>query len=261
MSAGTRARLAELIADEDMDLAEANLLIAAEASPGLDAAAALAEIDGAGGRRPRRGRGARAARAAASGATARTTTTPATRSSTRCSCGGRGLPIALATLTLAVARRVGHPMAGIGLPGHFVVADLSGPEPVHLDPFDDWRTLSTADLARIVREITGLELRPAFLAPVPARAILARTLANLRASYLRRRMLEDALWTVEVGLMVTPDDAELSQETVALLAGLGRYDEAEDAGEALLAAWPPDDARAAVEAQLAAVRDLQRRMN
>ena len=49
---------------------------------------------------------------------------------------------------------------------------------------------------------------------------------------------------------------------MALLAGLGRYDEAEDAGEALLAAWPPDDAGgAAVEAQLAAVRDLQRRMN
>jgi hypothetical protein len=74
-------------------------------------------------------------------------------------------------------------------------------------------------------------------------------------------MLEDALWTVELGLVVTPKDAELCQETVALLAGLGRYDEAEDAGEALLAAWPADDARAAVEAQLAAVRDLRRRMN
>ena len=260
MSAATRARLAELIADEDMDLAEANLLIAAEASPDLDAAAALAEIDGL----------AAAARAEGVVPVLRRRgfrgdgedyDDPRNSFLDQVLLRGRGLPIALATLTLAVARRVGHPMAGIGLPGHFVVADLSGPDPVHLDPFDDWRTLSTADIARIVREITGLELRPAFLAPVSARAILARTLANLRASYLRRRMLEDALWTVEVGLMVTPDDAELSQETVALLAGLGRYEEAEDAGEALLAAWPPDDARAAVEAQLAAVRDLQRRMN
>ena len=260
MSVATRARLAELVAAEDMDLAEANLLIAAEASPRLDAAAALAEVD------------------ALAGAARTEGVVPALRDRGFRGDGDdydnprnsfldqvlrrrRGLPIALATLTLAVARRVGHPMAGVGMPGHFVVADLSGLEPVHLDPFDGWRSLSTADLERIVREITGLALRAEFLAPVSARAILARTLANLRASYLRRRMLEDALWTVEVGLIVAPGDAELSRESVALLAGLGRYDEAEEAGEALLASWPPDEARAAVEAQLAAVRDLRRRMN
>jgi regulator of sirC expression with transglutaminase-like and TPR domain len=260
VSATTRARLAELLAADDMDLAEANLLIAAEASPGLDAAGALAEVATL----------ADAARAEG--------VVPALRD--RGFRGDdedyddprnsfldqvlrrrRGLPIALATLTLAVARRVGHPMAGVGMPGHFVVADLSGREPLHLDPFDGWRALSAADLARIVHDVTGLALRPEFLAPVTARAILARTLTNLRSSYLRRRRLEDALWTVELGLVVAPGDAELSRERMALLAGVGRYAEAEEAGEALLAAWPPDDARAAVEAQLAAVRDMRRRMN
>jgi regulator of sirC expression with transglutaminase-like and TPR domain len=260
VSAATRARLAELVAAEDMDLAEANLLIAAEASPRLDAAAVLAEVDALAG--AARDRGVVAAlRDRGFRGDGDDYDDPRNSFLDQVLRRRRGLPIALATLTLAVARRVGHPMAGIGMPGHFVVADLSGPEPVHLDPFDGWRGLSTEDLARIVRETTGLGLRAEFLAPVSARAILARTLANLRASYLRRRMLEDALWTVELGLVVTPDDAELCQETVALLAGLGRYDEAEEAGEALLAAWPPDDARAAVEAQLAAVRDLQRRMN
>ena len=155
MSAATRARLAELVAAGDMDLAEANLLIAAEASPRLDAAAVLAEVD------------------ALADAARDQGVVPALRDRGFRGDGDdyddprnsfldqvlrrrRGLPIALATLTLAVARRVGHPMAGIGMPGHFVVADLSGSEPVHLDPFDGWRALSTEDLARIVRETTGL---------------------------------------------------------------------------------------------------------
>ena len=63
--------------------------------------------------------------------------------------------------------------------------------------------------------------------------------------------------------MVTPGDADLLPgDRRRSLAGLGRYDEAEDAGEALLAGRPPGRRpRRAVEAQLAAVRDLQRRMN
>ena len=114
----------------------------------------------------------------------------------------RGLPIALATLTLAVARRAGAPMAGIGMPGHFVVAELARGEPEYLDPFDRWERRSVADLAAIVRRTSGLEMRPEFLAPADDRAILARTLANLRGSYLRRRRLRDALWTIELGLLV-----------------------------------------------------------
>ena len=85
LSSATRARLAGLIAAADIDPAEANLLIAAEASPGLDVAAALAEVDGLAGRGPRAGGGARAAQPRACAATPRTTTTRATRSWTRCS--------------------------------------------------------------------------------------------------------------------------------------------------------------------------------
>ena len=45
MSSATRARLAAMLADEPFDLAEANLLISAEASAGLDVGAALARVD------------------------------------------------------------------------------------------------------------------------------------------------------------------------------------------------------------------------
>ena len=130
----------------------------------------------------------------------------------------RGLPIALAALTLAVARRTGTAMEGIGLPGHFVVADMTGPATEYLDPFDGWAPRSLDELAAIVRRTSGLEMRAEYLAPAGDRAILARTLANLRGSYLRRRLLRDALWTVELGLMVAPGDPALETQAIGLLA-------------------------------------------
>lgn len=260
MSAATRARLARMLEDEAIELAEANLLIAAEGSPGIDADSALAHVEGL----------ARLAREDGVAATLRDQgfrgdaddyDDPRNSFLNEVLERRRGLPIALATLTLAVAGRAGAPMAGIGMPGHFIVADLAGPEPVYLDPFDRWVRLSEEDCARIVRATSGLDMRPEFLAPVSARAILARTLANLRGSYLRRRRLADALWTVELGLMLTPDDPVLVSQSVVLLAGTGRYDEAEAQASARLASHPGDPAAPTLEAQLDALRDLRRRMN
>ena len=152
-------------------------------------------------------------------------------------------------------------MAGIGMPGHFVVADLSGPDPVYIDAFDGWSALDQADCARLVERTTGLPFRIEYLRPVSSRAILARTLLNLRGAYLRRRSLADALWTVELGLIVAPDDADLVRGAVTLLAGAGRYEEAEAAAAEFLADRPQDPAAPGFEAQLDTVRDLRRRMN
>ena len=92
-------------------------------------------------------------------------------------------------------------------------------------------------------------------------AILTRTLLNLRGSYLRRRRLADALWTVELSLIVAPGDADLVRGAVVLLAGAGRYEEAESAAAAFLSDHPDDPASPAFEAQLDTIRDLRRRMN
>jgi regulator of sirC expression with transglutaminase-like and TPR domain len=260
VSAATRARLAAMLADEPLDLAEANLMISAEATAGLDVGAALARVDRL------------AARAAAEGVApalreegfrgdAEDYDEPRNSFLDQVLERRRGLPIALATLTLAVARRAGAPMAGIGLPGHFVVADLAGAEPAYLDPFDGWARRSVDDLAAIVRRTSGLDLRAEFLEPAGDRAILARTLANLRGSYLRRRRLRDALWTVELGLLLAPGDLDLESRAIGLLAGAGSYAEAEERAAAFLAAHPGHAEAPAVEARLDAARDMRRRMN
>ena len=260
MSAATRERLADLIAAEPFDPAEANLLVSAEASPGLDVAAALARVDALAGRA--RGQGVvRALRAEGLRGDAEDYDDPRNSFLDQVLERRRGLPIALAALTLAVARRTGTAMEGIGLPGHFVVADMTGPAPEYLDPFDGWAPRSLDELAAIVRRTSGLEMRAEHLAPAGDRAILARTLANLRGSYLRRRLLRDALWTVELGLMVAPGDPALESQAIGLLAGAGRYDDAERRANAFLDAHPGHPEAAAVRARLDAARDMRRRMN
>ncbi len=260
MSAATRERLARMLDDGPIDLAEANLLICAEAGDGLDMASELAHVEGL-AQLAREGGVVPVLRDQGFTGAVEDYDDPDHSRLDRLLATRRGMPITLATLALAVAGRVGAPMVGIGMPGHFIVADTAGAEPVYIDPFGGWRRLDVADCAALVERTSGLPFRTEFLDPVPPRAILARTLLNLRGSYLRRRRLDAALWTVEIGMIVAPDDAELVVGSVVLLTGAGRYEEAEAAATAFLAARPDDPAASAIEAQLHTLGDLRRRMN
>lgn len=260
MSGPGRERFSALLGEERPDLAEANLLICAEADPRVDVAAGLARVDAL----------AAGARAAGTVAVLREAgfhgamddyDDPANSFLTAVLERRRGIPIALCTLAIAVARRAGGSIEGIGLPGHFVIADLDGPGPRYIDPYNGWAPLAPADCAALVARTAGVPFQADHLRPVSERAILARTLLNLRGSYLRRGMPAQALWTVELGLVVAPGDGELSRAAVVLLTGAGRYDEAEEAAAAFLAERPDHPVAAAMETQLEMVRDLRRRMN
>jgi regulator of sirC expression with transglutaminase-like and TPR domain len=260
VSEATRARLARLLGEEHPDLAEANLLIGAEAHPEVDIGRALDRVD------------ALAARAATGGVvdTLRAEgyqgavddyDAPENSLLSDVMERRRGLPIALSTLALAMAQRLELPMAGVGMPGHFILADLRGAEPSYIDPFNGWAPLDVAGCARLVASTTGMPFRREYLAPVPERAILVRTLLNLRGSYMRRRRPRDTLWTVELGLIMAPGDPGLVRDGVVLLAAAGRYAEAEAAAAAFLADRPDDPAAPALEMQLDVVRELRRRTN
>ena len=260
MSERTRAALGRMLSRDRIDLAEANLLICAEADPRVDVPAALARVDAL-AERARTDGVVETLRDEGFAGAVDDYDEPANSFLSEVLDRRRGIPIALCTLALAVAERTGAAMAGIGMPGHFVLADLRAGEPAYIDPFGGWVRLDTADCARLVERTTGQAFRPEFLRPVSDRAILIRTLLNLRGAYLRRRRLADALWTVELGLMVAPDDPGLVRDAVTLLAGAGRYEDAEEAASSYLSSRPDDPAAPALEAQLDTVRDLIRRMN
>jgi regulator of sirC expression with transglutaminase-like and TPR domain len=251
--------------EPDPDLVEANLLIASEADPGLDIAGTIERVDGLAADAVRRGATCDAIVAVLreAGFTGDRDAYDDPRNSFLNTVleRRRGLPILLSALTMGIARRVGVPIEGVGLPGHFVVADRSGGAPRYLDPFDGWTDLDEGRLREIVRSAGGGELASHHLEPVGAVPILRRMLLNLRGSYLRRRRLTDALWTVEVEAIVAPDDLGVGVERRALLIGLGRYDEAERSALDDLSGAPSNAIRAQIDEQLGAIAELRLRMN
>jgi regulator of sirC expression with transglutaminase-like and TPR domain len=124
----------------------------------------------------------------------------------------RGLPILLAVVYVETARRAGIPLAGVGLPGHFVVGHFGADPPLLLDPFSGgqpaegpggeagrqlvrpWSNHET--VLRMLNNLTATfsaradfpsairaaELRLALPVPVPARAALELELRSLRAN-------------------------------------------------------------------------------
>lgn len=97
-----------------------------------------------------------------------------------------GIPITLSVVILEVARRLGLTMRGVSFPGHFLV-DTGGAQPLRLDPFTG-ETLETAQLAELLGRVYGQRRppRPDELLPASKHAILSRMLQNLRNIYMRR---------------------------------------------------------------------------
>ena len=143
----------------------------------------------------------------------------------------RGLPVALGILYIAVARAQGWAAAGLGFPGHFLIALSGGGRRVILDPFSGGRRLEAPDLRRLLEafEGPGAALRPAHHGAVPDRDILLRLRNNLKLRHLQAGRGEAALEVLETMLMIAPERAHLWYETGCLQAESGNL------GAALLA--------------------------
>ncbi len=124
-----------------------------------------------------------------------------------------GLPIMLSLIFLEVGWRLGLPMHGVALPGHFIVR-LAGPEGDQLiDPFGGGVAWSLADVERQIAGFygeTSPELTSMLMAPPTRATILARILRNLKQAHLARGSNALALATVErLMLLDARDPGEL----------------------------------------------------
>jgi regulator of sirC expression with transglutaminase-like and TPR domain len=158
----------------------------------------------------------------------------------------RGMPITLSIVTVEVARRAGIRLAGIGLPGHFVVGGADLPEDTYLDPFDGGVLRDRESVARRVSAVFGapLALPEEIFAPDTERSVLARVLSNLRRSLERREKYADALETIRWSEVLDPEEITYRREQGLLLLKSGRTDEALAALEAYVASASGEDAEA-----------------
>jgi regulator of sirC expression with transglutaminase-like and TPR domain len=117
-----------------------------------------------------------------------------------------GLPIALSVVYVEVARRAGIRLAGIGLPGHFVVGHVGASPPILLDPFSAGREITTEVNRRHVR-------------PWNAHETALRMLTNLVGSYVVRGDVARAIRAAELRLEL-PLDREGREALGSELRGL-----------------------------------------
>jgi len=122
-----------------------------------------------------------------------------------------GIPITLALVYMEVARRVGFPLFGVGMPGHFLLKhyDVSG-RPILIDAFDRGAIVTEEDCQqKLNSSYSGqLVLHPEFLMPVTRRQMLTRILNNLKTIYLSQRNFRMALQVVDLVLVIYPRSPE-----------------------------------------------------
>lgn len=125
---------------------------------------------------------------------------------------------------LEVGWRLGLPIAGVALPGHFIVRYLAPQGDLFIDPFHQGRLWSIEDCARQVAATYGQaspEVLHHVMAPPSKRAIIARMLRNLKYAYIERNQFERALTAVERITLVEPTNSAEIRDRGLLRARLG----------------------------------------
>lgn len=107
---------------------------------------------------------------------------------------GRGIPISLSLVYVAICERLGLPVTGVATPAHFLCRFDGSRGPVFIDAFRHGRILDPEECVDWISEISGMsaDAVEATLAPAPPRVIVTRMLNNLKALHLRHSDWERA---------------------------------------------------------------------
>ncbi|MGI8847151.1 MAG: SirB1 family protein [Candidatus Dormibacteria bacterium] len=134
---------------------------------------------------------------------------------------GSAVPIACAAVWMAVGRRAGVNVEGVGLPGHFVIRV----EGTLVDAASGAERLDESDVRRIVSDAIGRSpehLDPSWLEPASVRSILVRMSHNLRACHASLENWDLALLAADRCVELLPDRAIERRDRGLLLWRMGR---------------------------------------
>jgi regulator of sirC expression with transglutaminase-like and TPR domain len=135
----------------------------------------------------------------------------------------KGLPVALGILYIHAARAQGWQAHGLNFPAHFLIAvEIAGQRAI-LDPFRGQRIGGAGALRGLLKSMLGedAELSPAHSATLPNRAVLLRLQNNIKSRLVAQGRNEKALAVIERMLLFAPNQAELWREAGALHGEIG----------------------------------------
>jgi len=166
---------------------------------------------------------------------------------------GCGVPIACSALWIAVGRRAGLPVEGVGLPGRFVVR-VGG---ALVDPFAGGELLEEAAARSLVASVLGSEplaLDPAWLGATSPRSMLARMSRNLRGCYASVENWPLALRAADRCVLLAPDEPAERRDRGLIHWRIGRHGEALDDLQHYLHCAPEASDRAGIESVVGRLR-------
>jgi regulator of sirC expression with transglutaminase-like and TPR domain len=167
-----------------------------------------------------------------------------------------GIPLTLSLVAMAVGNRVGLPVVGVGLPGHFVAKAVRDGQEAIFDPFHGGRRLSPEECEQLVEQVTQQPFHAGaeHMQAAAAGRIIQRLLANLKSIYLRDEDYVRAIRAIERLRQLAPDDLSLRCELGSTFLEAGQPGRAVDELKACLASSPG-------EADAVTVRKLLDRAN
>jgi regulator of sirC expression with transglutaminase-like and TPR domain len=174
-----------------------------------------------------------------------------------------GIPITLSLVTIAVGRRAGLPLAGVGLPGHFIVQCQAAKPTLFIDPFHGGRHVTLDQCQAMVARVTGINLPIAAvdLWPVPPGPFVQRMLNNLRGIYLKADDPRRAARVLARLHQLNPSDAQVRRDLGVCLYRTQRFGPAIDHLASYLGAAPEAEDAAAINSMLQRARGQVGRWN
>jgi len=120
-----------------------------------------------------------------------------------------GIPLTLSLVAMAVGRRCGLTIEGVGLPGHFIARAVGSADDILFDPYHGGQFLDRDACSMLVTTVTGqpYTVTDESLEPTPPGCFAMRMLTNLKGTYLRRQDYARAARTVRRLTQLVPGDA------------------------------------------------------
>jgi len=131
---------------------------------------------------------------------------------------GRGLPITLSVVYIAIACELGIPLEGIAAPSHFVTRLNSDSGTIYVDPFRRGIVMDEVECVEWLHEITELPTADIYptLKPVSERAIILRMLNNLKTLFGSNERWTSA-WRVQRRLALLKPGSWRERRDLAIL--------------------------------------------
>ena len=151
-----------------------------------------------------------------------------------------GIPITLSVVCIEVGKRLGIPLEGVGMPGHFLLRHRDEPG-IYIDPFHRGILLSEEECAQLLRDATrtAVPWDQSYLTTVSNRELIARILRNLKGIYLNQHDHQRALGIAGLAVSLQPNIIGERRDRGLIHYQLGNYQAALEDLRIYLATSPP----------------------